>query len=322
MVNSLLKLYAWAIDNKRSNTGAVKHYYGFIRLIAVELGQLFIPIALRLTRDKHRLETREADPNNPRLIVSLTSFPARINVVWMVVELMIRQTAKPDLIVLYLSKAQFASIDVLPKSLRRIIGRGLEVRLVDKDFRSHTKYHYAMREYPNDIIVTVDDDIFYPNYVTQLLMGGYATYPKCVIANRVQTLTFDKQNNLMPYGKWGGLRKNNDYNQLQTGVSGVLYPPPHGVEGSVMYKDLLDSELATRLTPAGDDLWLFAMTRLAGTRVIKTPQRIRAYGIRIMNNVRLCKLNCNRNFNDEQIKKLRNYYIEKLGVDPFENKKG
>ncbi len=323
MINRLLSTYEWALIRKQRNKGIKRHYYGFLRLIAKEAGQLLIPTTLKATRSKHRIECRAEDPQNPRLIVSLTSFPARIGVVWMVIELMIRQRVKPDLIVLYLSKEQIASEDELPKNLRKIIGRGLEVRFIDKDFRSHNKYHYAMKEYPNDIIVTVDDDIFYPNYVTQHLVDTYVKNPKCVISNRIHTLTFDDLNNLQPYKKWRGIKENNDYNQLQTGVSGVLYPPPHRAqEGCVMYKDLLNSELAMRLTPAGDDIWLFAMTRLASTRVVKTPKNVFAYGIRIRNNVKLSKVNnSTRNFNDDQVKNVQKYYIEKLGIDPFSNYK-
>ncbi len=320
MVESLLNFYSWAITNKIEKQGLSRHYYGFMRIIAMKLGQLLIPILLKRSKDKYRLECRAADAKTPRVIVSLTTFPARINVVWIVVELLMRQRVKPDKVVLYLSKDQFDSVESLPENLRQLSHRGLEIRLVDGDLRSHKKYHYAMIEYPNDIIITVDDDIFYPNYLVDSLLGTHEEYPKCVVSNRIHTLTFDTDNKLAPYNKWGEEVDNDGYNHLQTGVSGVLYPPPHGAHGGVLYKDILDKELAMRLTPAGDDLWLFAMTRLAGNRVIKTPFRIKSYGIRIKNNVKLSKLNCNKNFNDEQIERVRQYYIETIGIDPFENK--
>ena len=36
----------------------------------------------------------------------------------------------------------------------------LEIIFVEEDLRSHKKYYYAFKEYQNDIIITIDDDIF------------------------------------------------------------------------------------------------------------------------------------------------------------------
>ena len=107
-----------------------------------------------------------------KIIVSLTSFPARIEKVWMVVESLINQQQKPHKIILWLSKEQFSSIESLPQKLKEQRKRGLDIRLVDKDYRSHKKYLYAFREYPEDYVILVDDDILYPsNFISELLPG-------------------------------------------------------------------------------------------------------------------------------------------------------
>ena len=53
-----------------------------------------------------------------KIIVSLTSFPGRINEVWICVESLMRQTFKPDAIELWLSLRQFPD-RVIPWNLQR-----------------------------------------------------------------------------------------------------------------------------------------------------------------------------------------------------------
>lgn len=47
--------------------------------------------------------------------------------------------------------------------------------------RAHGKYHYAMQDFPNSIIVTVDDDMIYPNDTIESLWNAHVKYPNCVI---------------------------------------------------------------------------------------------------------------------------------------------
>ena len=51
------------------------------------------------------------------IIVSLTSYPKRIGTVWLTIETLLRQSVKPDEIILWLAQEQFKSIDVLPREL-------------------------------------------------------------------------------------------------------------------------------------------------------------------------------------------------------------
>ena len=78
-----------------------------------------------------------------KIIVSLTSFPKRIDTLWITIETLLRQSMKPDEIILWLAEEQFNGIDSLPKALLEQQKRGLTIRFCD-DLRSHKKY-------PNDI---------------------------------------------------------------------------------------------------------------------------------------------------------------------------
>ncbi len=49
----------------------------------------------------------------------------------------------------------------LPESVQRLTTRGLEICYCE-DLKSHKKYFEAMKQFPQEIIVTADDDILYP----------------------------------------------------------------------------------------------------------------------------------------------------------------
>ena len=114
-----------------------------LRHTLVFWANIFFPCYFVTTRKWKILDKNGTLLHNRRIIVSLTSFPARIGVVWMVVESLMHQTLKPHKIILWLSKEQFSTIESLPKKLLAQRERGLEIRLVDGDIRSHKKYIYA-----------------------------------------------------------------------------------------------------------------------------------------------------------------------------------
>ena len=69
---------------------------------------------------------------------------------------------KPDKILLWLAEEQFPGREAdLPNNLvKDAVEDKFELRWCD-DIGSHKKYFYAMQEFPDDIIVTVDDDMYY-----------------------------------------------------------------------------------------------------------------------------------------------------------------
>ncbi|MGN5955380.1 glycosyltransferase [Sphingobacterium lactis] len=249
-----------------------------------------------------------------RLIVSLTTFPARINRIWIVIECMLRQKEKPDKIILWLSKEQFSSLDVLPKKLLDLRSRGLEIVLCDEDLRSHKKYYYALKEYPEDIIITVDDDVFYPSDTLERLIELSKRYPNCVCFHRGLQLTFN-ESEIRPYKEWEYLTdfKGPSYDLLLTGCGGVLYPP-HS-----LHKDVLEKDLFMTLCKNADDLWLYSMSLYNGTRLVKSKDNIELIPIYNKGDVTLASSNVDDGHNDKQLLNIRNYFLENRFVDVLEN---
>ena len=303
LLNIVDFLYALSlnIDNRRPNK------LKFVpRNIIKYLVNFIVPIYYMYTRRFHHLKNEK----NPEYIVSLTSFPARIKTLHIVIESLIRQSQKPDRIILWLSKEQFEGKEVLPPYLLEQENRGLEIRFVDDDLRPHKKYFYAMQEYPEANIITVDDDIFYPPYMIERLVKTHHKYPTCICCNRAVDFTFENDV-LKSYLEWNPVDKKMatmpNFKILPTGVGGVLYPP-----NSLNKELLFNTDIIKKTCLNGDDLWLNLMARLKSTRTVICGKRIGFIPILSTMGVALSRDNIIHG-NDKQISQLIQYF----GKDVF-----
>lgn len=242
-----------------------------------------------------------------KIIVSLTSYPKRINTVWLTIETLLRQTVKPDKIILWLADTQFSGMDSLPAELFGLQERGLTIRFCS-DLKSHKKYFYVMQEYPKDIIILVDDDMFYPYDTIKQLMRMHKRYPNdiCTMTAQVMKPAFRS----MP-SEWRNPRckekfVHSDQIQIFTG-SGSLYPP------HCLSNEAFDKEKIIKLCPYADDLWLTFMAKRNNTKVT-TKYPWRAFPITIYNTGKdsLWRVNAEEGNNDKQWKALLEAY-EKEG---------
>ncbi|WP_395632345.1 hypothetical protein [Flavobacterium sp.] len=196
------------------------------------------------------------EPRVVPLIVSVTSFPARIEDVWISLESLMRQTVKPDAIILWLAGEQFPD-RILPKKLISLQERGLTIRYCD-DLRSHKKYYYAMQEYPEACIITFDDDLYYDNKVIERLVTLHDQYPDCICTNRAHQIKI-KDGKVLPYRQWDHNAKNiltPTKTLLPTGGAGTLYPP------HFLPKTAFEAKLIRSLCFHADDVWLKLMATL------------------------------------------------------------
>lgn len=207
--------------------------------------------------------------HKPKTIVSLTSFPAALPYAAKAVRSILAGSAKPDRVVLYLDTPLFPD-GVLPAEIEELKAESpvFEVRFTDENIRSYTKLVPALRDFPNDIIVTVDDDIAYhPNLVADLL-SVHEKFPEAIIAHRAKRVVVGA-----PYKRWRKYRWYDflfrrwhfDHHAMQTGVGGVLYTP-HSLDGS-----MLKRELFMQIAPTNDDVWFWAAAVSKGTWVIPVP---------------------------------------------------
>ena len=93
------------------------------------------------------------------------------------IQTILNQTRRPDLTVLYLATEEFPrKEDDLPRELLALRSDRFEIRWT-KNIRSYKKLIPALKDFPDDIIVTFDDDLIYPNVLIERLLVGYKEHP-------------------------------------------------------------------------------------------------------------------------------------------------
>ena len=204
-----------------------------------------------------------AQPGCKQIIVSLTTHGKRLWDVCFAIESLMQQTVKPNRIVLWLDEKLKDS--PLPLALVKQSARGLEIRYT-RDLKPYTKLIPALKEFPEDVIITVDDDVAYDFDVIEKLTNAYKAEPDCIHACLLKAMTFDKNGQLTGYNSWKNSTSTRGQHLIM-GVGGVLYPP-HTLSSEVM-----NEEVFTSICPTADDVWFTAMALLNNTPINKVVTR-------------------------------------------------
>lgn len=308
MQDLFIKLYGSKILNlnlfKRFKFDSI--FRAFIRISS----NLFLPIYFKVFSKisySHLI-----DKNN--IVVSFTTFPSRINSVWLVVECLLRQKIKPNKLILWLSIDQFPSKEYLPSQLLEYENKGLEIHLCEGDLKSHKKYYYALKEFPNNLLITIDDDFFYPSNLISDLLELHKKYPKAICCVRGHLMKVNKDI-LDPYNKWEYLNSGRgpSFDIFQTSGGGTLYPP------SSLHPEVLNKEFFLEHCKTADDVWLNMMSQLNSTKIFKSDNHFEPIPILIKSDLKLSSINVTDSQNDVQIDIVRNFIVSKYNKDPFSN---
>lgn len=313
MVDFFDNLYS-SVINKNKFLFKIK-FYSFLRFSIRILANLIIPIYFLSTHKNNRYALKKTNRSTERIIVSLTTFPLRISKVWLVVESILRQSHQPDKIILWLSKEQFATLEMLPARLLKMQDRGLEVRLCEGDLRSHKKYYYSFKEYANDVIVTVDDDILYPTDMIESLMNSHKQNPLSVVCRYAFRMCY-KNNKLMKYNSWSQLYNYvpPSYETFFGSGGGTLFPP------NSLHCEVLNKNVFSTICFLADDIWLNAMVRLNNVNIVKVNCSNTLLPVINKNNTTLYSVNVGENQNDKQLQNVSAYCLVKYNTDPFLNR--
>ena len=241
------------------------------------------------------------------VVVSLTTFPKRINKVWMVIDSMFRQKDQPSKIVLYLINEEFPEgKKALPKRLLGYEKIGLEIRFRDINLKPHNKYFYALQEFPDKNVVTIDDDYYYNRKHISNLLEVHRKYPDCVCANFIDVMTLDEKG-IKPYSEWicsVGEVEPNPLN-VAMGFNAVLYP-------AWLFRDarqMFDINLIRNLSLNADDLWLKVLETVYGIDVVAGDYVSQGLLLMGTQSVTLMSTNCGeKKENDVYWKKMNDYF--------------
>lgn len=244
--------------------------------------------------------------SEPQIIVSLTTYSKRIYDVHLTIESLFRQTIMPNKIILWLAEDEFNEENI-PYILKRLEKKGLEIGFC-KDLKSYKKLIPTLKKYPNDIIITIDDDIIYPYDLIENMYREYLKDKNCIYFYRGHKMTFDKNKNINNYNKWIGDYQGEEktFLTLPTGIGGILYPP------NCFDKEILGELQFMKLAPRADDIWFKAMTlkNEVKCKKIKLSKEFHKKFIDLEDgqDIALSKINVGENQNDIQLKAVFDYY--------------
>ena len=244
---------------------------------------------------RHRLA------GNREVVVTLTSYPPRIETAWRSIRSIFGQSYLPDKIVLYLAKSDFPNRERdLPQSLLSMLWHDFEIRWVDEDLKPHKKYYWAFRDFRDSLVVTIDDDLVYRRTMVQELVENFSKHPDAVIASRTHLIMFNEDGSVKPYDQW--IYEAPYYHPALVGIpsmrlfattgAGTLFDP------SLFPELTFDSDLIKRHCLVADDVWLKAVEVIAGIPVVAvTSEQLLEY-VPDTQEIALCHVNTEAGGND------------------------
>lgn len=196
----------------------------------------------------HRLLPEAKKKDN--VTVSLTSHGKRVvDFAPFAIYSIFHQTVLPNRIVLNINREKWND-DNLPDLIKKLQIAGLEVNLCE-DVGPHTKLLPALEKYPEDLIITVDDDVYYDKELVEELLHGYDESEKNAVVTRWAMVIAFEDGKMLPYSKWQEVTGKEHGNVLYSplGVAGVLYP------SHVFTDEVFNKEVYRNLCKGADDIW-------------------------------------------------------------------
>lgn len=256
---------------------------GYYRIKKIVKHRMFCK-KLQKEDTRRKLEVRKAieamhgaqlrnNNNASDIIVSLTSYGIRVeDTLPYTLYSLLKQTRMPNRIVVWLDNANWSD-DKLPEMLQRMKSFGIEFYYV-KDIRSYKKLIPALIMFPDNVIITVDDDLYYNNHIVEWLLDAYYKSDKQSVFGSWAFQAKSENGRYMPYSQWKeNINRKEDPDYSLIGCGGILYPP-HIFDG-----EILKEQLFMEMAPTADDIWFWVMEKRQSIAVRLIPQA--CYGLHV-----------------------------------------
>lgn len=238
-----------------------------------------------------------------KLIVSLTSFRGRIDVVDVAIKCLLRQTVMPDNIILWLAREEYSEDDI-PDRVKALRKLGVDIYLCE-NLMAHKKYIDCFERYADDFIITFDDDFYYEKHMLENLLGLKSSFPDSIVTNRAHYMRFDNQGELKPYRKWihNSTYSKPSFQLFATGGVGTIYSPRDFPE------ETTNRELIKELCFQADDVWLKVMSLRGGKNVVTNARYDKDFiTLPESQKVKLVSSNVENAGNDQQLRAVCQYF--------------
>lgn len=250
------------------------------------------------------------------IIVSLTSYGVRVeDTLPYALYSLLRQTRMPNRIIVWLDDVNWSE-EKLPDILKKLQSLGVEFYFVE-DLRSYKKLIPALKMFPDNVIITVDDDLYYNSHTVEWLTNAYEESDKRSVFGTWAYGAKVSERQYLPYSQWKVANMGTPTGEYSViGCGGILYPP------HIFDDEVLKDELFMELAPTADDLWFWVMEKRQNIPVKLIPNAHRGLHTEV-NRVdfwnpnkegSLYYINEIKGKNDEQFEELLNHY-GLLGID-------
>lgn len=236
-------------------------------------------------------------------IASITTYPARFEYFLEAVRSIDRQTVRSKALVVNIAKEDMLAAEKdLVRRTKFVYSRKIIFQYVD-NLRPANKIIPTAKNFPNDIIVTFDDDILYPNDRVKILMNYHKLFPNNPIAYRTRQVEF-KGDKPTSYNSWKlsyHIKGPSPLN-FPTSVSGSLYPP------GIFPEEFFDTETYKQICYTNDDIWTYFHMLKNRTAFVKAGNEIKPPDIDGSQNTALWRSNVAKGSNDTMIEGMEKRY--------------
>ena len=195
------------------------------------------------------------------------------------------------------------------ESLKELDER-IEINICDNKWRSCNKLLPTLKKYPDDVIITVDDDFLYPKDSIKYLIKKHNEKPDCIITHEINPI-------IVKDGKFEMYVNSMDLKleQIEYGkyLSNCCLFPPHIFDGT----DLFNYEKMMQATNGThDELWFWVNSTIKGARVIGL-NYVHDFGINMIKDshsdgYQLCDINGNESNVYEYNNRIKRMYGDRL----------
>ncbi|GEM_PF-1367890 len=195
-------------------------------------------------------------------VISLTTISTRVNRVERTIESALAQRLSPHSINLFVSNEPFLLDEGIASNhpvLKRLASLGVNIYAVPNigPYRKQYPVLKMLRQSgapPDTPIITLDDDVIYPEDAIGALMDE-AEREASVVAHRGRELHFDHSGRIKPYNLAAPPRRACCLRNLGTGKNGIVYRLKHFPRDAGDY-------VGPQLAPTADDIWCKWVTAL------------------------------------------------------------
>lgn len=195
-------------------------------------------------------------------IVSMTTIPKRKERLTDNLPSLLNQSFKYDKLVINiddnLSEEDYKWYESLKEKDNRI-----EINKCESRWRSCNKLLPTIKKYPEDVVITVDDDIYYPVDTIKLLVETYEKNKDCIITHEINPISFNRDMTYVSYeNAYDVMLLQREWGKY---FSNCCLFPPHVFDGS----DLFDFDKMMECTNGThDELWFWVQSTINGVQCI------------------------------------------------------